>query len=97
MGINAQETYTLKGTITNASSNETLIGVNVIIPEEQKGVVTNEYGFYSIKLQEGTYTLEISYLGFQTIRETITIAEDTTFNTEMTEGSENLDEEISSV
>jgi len=94
MGINAQETYTLKGTITNASSNETLIGVNVIIPEEQKGVVTNEYGFYSIKLQEGTYTLEISYLGFQTIRETITITEDTTFNTEMIEGSENLDEVV---
>ncbi|MBZ9630657.1 TonB-dependent receptor [Salegentibacter sp. LM13S] len=93
-GINAQETYTLKGTITNASSNETLIGVNIIIPEEQKGVVTNEYGFYSIKLPEGTYMVEISYLGFQSLRDTITITEDTTFNTALTEGSENLDEVV---
>ncbi|WP_051935859.1 TonB-dependent receptor [Salegentibacter sp. Hel_I_6] len=90
----AQKTYTLNGTITNSSSNETLIGVNIIIPEENKGVVTNEYGFYSIKLPEGTYTIEITYLGFQSIKETISITEDTTFNTELTESSENLDEVV---
>ena len=94
LGLNAQETYSLKGTITNASSNETLIGVNIIIPEENKGVVTNEYGFYSIKLPEGTYTVEISYLGFQSLRETITINGDTTFNTALTESSESLDEVV---
>ncbi len=94
LGLNAQETYSLKGTITNASSNETLIGVNIIIPEENKGVVTNEYGFYSIKLPEGTYIVEISYLGFQSLRETITINGDTTFNTALTEGSESLDEVV---
>ena len=42
-----QENYTISGTITSAASNETLIGVNVIIPELNKGAVTNEYGFYS--------------------------------------------------
>lgn len=94
INLYAQEDYTLKGTITNASSNETLIGVNIIIPEENKGVVTNEYGFYSIKLPEGTYTVEISYLGFQSIRKTISISEDTTFNTALTESSENLDEVV---
>jgi len=93
-GLNAQETYSLKGTITNASSNETLIGVNIIIPDENKGVVTNEYGFYSIKLPEGTYIVEISYLGFQSLKETITINGDTTFNTALTESSESLDEVV---
>ena len=94
LGVNAQETYSLKGTITNASNNETLIGVNIIIPEENKGVVTNEYGFYSIKLPGGTYTVEISYLGFQSLRETIIVNGDTTFNTALTESSESLDEVV---
>ena len=94
LGLNAQEKYTLKGTISNASNNETLIGVNILIPEEKKGVITNEYGFYSIKLPKGTYTIEISYLGFQSIKETISIEGDTTFNTALTASSENLNEVV---
>ena len=94
LGLNAQEKYTLKGTISNASNNETLIGVNILIPEEKKGVITNEYGFYSIKLPKGTYTIEISYLGFQSIKETISIDGDTTFNTALTASSENLNEVV---
>ncbi|MBI6120280.1 TonB-dependent receptor [Salegentibacter maritimus] len=94
LGLNAQEKYTLKGTISNASNNETLIGVNILIPEEKKGVITNEYGFYSIKLPKGTYTIEISYLGFQSIQKTISIEGDTTFNTALTASSENLNEVV---
>ncbi|MBI6116430.1 TonB-dependent receptor [Salegentibacter maritimus] len=94
LGLNAQEKYTLKGTISNTSNNETLIGVNILIPEEKKGVITNEYGFYSIKLPKGTYTIEISYLGFQSIKETISIDGDTTFNTALTASSENLNEVV---
>ncbi|MBT8319825.1 MAG: carboxypeptidase-like regulatory domain-containing protein, partial [Gramella sp.] len=51
--IIAQETYILNGVVTDASSNETLIGVNIIVPEAKTGVVTNDYGYYSIRLPEG--------------------------------------------
>ena len=44
--VNAQESITLSGTITELKTNESLIGVNVIIPELQTGAVTNEYGFW---------------------------------------------------
>ncbi|MGY5850472.1 TonB-dependent receptor [Salegentibacter sp. F14] len=88
----AQESYTLNGTITDASSNETLIGVNVLIPSLNTGVVTNEYGFYSLKLPQGTYELVISYLGYQTISEKITIPGQTNLNFELNESSEYLDE-----
>ncbi|MDR9457933.1 MAG: TonB-dependent receptor [Salegentibacter sp.] len=90
----AQESYTLSGTITDASSNETLIGVNVLIPSLNTGVVTNEYGFYSLKIPEGTYELVISYLGFQTISESITISSQTSLNFKLKESSEYLDEII---
>lgn len=69
----AQEKFTLSGTIIDANSNETLIGVNVVIPELKTGVTTNEYGFYSITVPQGIYTVQISYLGYQTIEESISL------------------------
>ena len=46
----AQEKFTLSGTITEASGNETLIGVTILIQELHTGTTTNSYGFYSITL-----------------------------------------------
>jgi hypothetical protein len=68
-----QEKFTLSGTIIDANSNETLIGVNVVIPALKTGVTTNEYGFYSITIPKGNYTVQISYLGYQTIEESIAL------------------------
>ena len=69
----SQEKYTLSGTIIDVNSNETLIGVNVVIPQLKTGVTTNEYGFYSITIPQGTYSVQISYLGYQTIEESINL------------------------
>ncbi|WP_298896947.1 TonB-dependent receptor [uncultured Psychroserpens sp.] len=92
--IYAQEKFTLSGTITDSNSNETLIGVNIIFPELQTGTNTNEYGFYSISLPKGDYKIQISYLGFTTISETISFSEDKTINYKLTESSESLDEVV---
>lgn len=62
--LNAQEKFTLSGAITDEINGETLIGVNIIINELKTGTTTNEYGFYSITLPKGNYTVTISYLGF---------------------------------
>ncbi len=90
--INAQEKYTISGTISDYSSNETLIGVNIIFPDSGTGTMTNEYGFYSITLTEGTYKLQISYLGYKTITETLILNGDVTKNYLLTESAETLDE-----
>ncbi|MCK0115204.1 TonB-dependent receptor [Gelidibacter sp. F63206] len=90
--IIAQEKFTLSGKITDELSNETLIGVNIIFPELQTGTITNEYGFYSITLSEGTYKFQISYLGFNSISETITMDKNKTLNFKLTESTESLDE-----
>ena len=55
--IFSQEKFTLSGTVSEASSGETLFGVNVIIPELQTGTVTNQYGYYSITLPKGNYNV----------------------------------------
>lgn len=92
--LSAQEKFTLSGTITDSQSNETLIGVNVLVPEIQSGTMTNEYGFYSITLPKGTYTIQISYLGFKTILESISLNDDTTKNFQLQEAAESLDEVV---
>lgn len=92
--LSAQDKFTLSGTITDSQSNETLIGVNVLVPEIQSGTMTNEYGFYSITLPKGTYTIQISYLGFKTILESVNLNDDTTKNFQLQEAAESLDEVV---
>lgn len=62
----AQDNITISGYISDGSNGETLIGSNVYVVELQKGASTNEYGFYSLSLPQGRYTLQYSYLGFIT-------------------------------
>ena len=49
----SQEKFTLSGVISDEKTNETLIGVSIIIEELRTGTSTNEYGFYSITLPKG--------------------------------------------
>ncbi|WP_422079737.1 TonB-dependent receptor [Ulvibacterium sp.] len=90
----SQQKFTLSGTISEASSNETLIGVTLVVPELGTGVTTNEYGFYSLTLPEGEYNILVSYLGFQDIITKIVLSENRKFNFQMTEEAEQLEEVI---
>ncbi|WP_299684703.1 TonB-dependent receptor [uncultured Dokdonia sp.] len=89
-----QEKFTLSGTISDSSSNETLIGVNVLFPELSNGAVTNSYGFYSITLPKGTYQIIISYLGYKDIVETIVFDKDIRKDIQLTLATESLDEVV---
>src|ERR1700739_583633 len=61
-----QQRFTISGTIKDSASGEELIGVIASVKElPATGVSTNEYGFYSITLPEGNYTLIYSYLGYK--------------------------------
>jgi len=90
--ITAQQKFTISGTISEAASNETLIGVNIVFPKINAGAVTNEYGFYSITLPEGTYEMVIRYLGFQEVSETIGLTSDLKRDFNLLEKLESLDE-----
>ena len=89
-----QQKYTLSGSISETSSNETLIGVTVAFPELQTGVTTNEYGFYSITLPEGKYKVLISYLGFKDIYREISLSENRKIDFLLDEEAEQLEEVV---
>jgi outer membrane receptor protein involved in Fe transport len=59
----------IQGKITDRNSGEALIGANVSLGSN--GTASDELGQYSFSLPAGTYTLKISYLGYQTQSETI--------------------------
>ena len=90
----AKQKFTISGTISDYESNETLIGVNVSIRELKTGVKTNEYGFYSITLPKGNYTLSITYLGFQIIDEKIELSQNTKKNFQLQSVEQQLKEVV---
>jgi len=62
-----QAKYTLSGNITDKETGEILIGASISVNKGSFGTSTNEYGYYSITLPEGTYNITISYIGLQSV------------------------------
>jgi hypothetical protein len=87
-----QEKITLSGTVYDDLNNETLIGVSVYFPELKSGTITNEYGFYSITIPKGNYQLQLSYLGYTTLLETLELSVKVTKNFKLKEATESLNE-----
>lgn len=90
--VQAQEIFIVNGTIKAAENNETLQGVNILFPELQRGTVTNEYGFYSIKVPAGEHLMEISYLGYRTEQVKIDLRENMSLNFELVTAAQDLEE-----
>lgn len=79
----AQENATLSGYITDARDGETMIGAKVFVPEVNKGAVTNNYGFYSLTLPKGSYTVEFRMAGLETESRVLDLTNDLRFDFEM--------------
>ena len=60
----SQERYSISGTVTDKHTGETLIGAVVKVESANAGTVTNEYGFYSLSLPKGSYTIKVNYMGY---------------------------------
>lgn len=65
---------TIKGTLTDRDlNNEPLPFANVLVKGTTTGASSDESGNYAISIEAGTYTLEFSFLGYETITETVTV------------------------
>jgi iron complex outermembrane receptor protein len=63
--VSAQQ-LTVKGKVTDASTNEPLIGVNVLLKGTQQGAITDADGKYSLNVPSGDAVLVVSYIGYAT-------------------------------
>lgn len=66
----AQTTKMVTGTITDAVSGESLIGVNIMIEGSATGTTTDLDGKYSLNVPENA-VLVVSYIGYETIKESV--------------------------
>ncbi len=64
--IFCQQKFTINGYIKDSLSGETLIGANLIVNADEKGVSSNQYGYYSLTLPKGTYLLSCTFVGYNT-------------------------------
>jgi len=76
-----QKKFTISGIIKDKATGEQLIGAAIRINElPQNGSATNSYGFYSIQVPKGDYTLTFTYVGYQTITQHISLSDDLEIN-----------------
>ena len=79
----AQKKVTLSGYMRDAHSGEALIAATVYIKELAIGTQTNNYGFYSVTVPQGSYTVIYSYVGYATHEVSMQLIESRTYNAEM--------------
>ncbi len=76
--LSFSQTFTISGYVYDKNTGETLIGATVYETTSMKGTSSNGYGFFSLSLPQGEYSINCSYLGYNT--HTFTIRPDADIN-----------------
>ncbi len=79
----ADKKVIISGHIRDAKNGEDLVGASVYVKELSSGGVTNIYGFYSISVAPGKYTLVFSYIGYETTIKNIEVKSSTQVDIEL--------------
>ncbi|MGB0984990.1 MAG: TonB-dependent receptor [Saprospiraceae bacterium] len=88
----SQENYTISGYMRDGSTGEELLYATVVVKETGSGATTNLYGFYSITLPAGKYTVQYSYIGMQAQEMVVDLKADLKKDVELTSGATDLNE-----
>ncbi|MFD2568423.1 TonB-dependent receptor [Pseudotenacibaculum haliotis] len=91
IGFANAQSYTLQGKVVD-ENQEALLGATVMVKEINKGTSTDLDGKFSITLQEGNYTLKVSYVGFKTLEKTISLKGDQNITLVLSSDENLLDE-----
>ncbi|RTL47564.1 MAG: TonB-dependent receptor [Sphingobacteriales bacterium] len=91
----AQSKFTLNGVVRDQSSGELLIGAVIQLKELPGiGVTSNAYGFYSITVKPGTYTIIVRYAGYATLTQTVAFNQNRELNLHLVPIANNLQEVV---
>ena len=88
----------VNGTVIDRTDNSKLIGVNVTLSNDSgqvAGTTTDSNGKFTLNAEKGDYILELSYIGYETIRMALTVNDNTHIGTiQMQEGATELSEVV---
>ena len=74
-GGSLNNTVSLYGFVEDAISGERLIGANVFLKDHSDGTTTNEYGYYSLPVKSGEYSIICSYVGYIPVEHVVSLHE----------------------
>ena len=80
MAQSPSKSHTISGYVTDGRSQETLIGASVYDASTMKGTVTNNFGYYTLKLGEGQVNMKASFVGFEPYEAVFNLKNDTVIN-----------------
>lgn len=86
--------FTLNGYVKDSLSGETIIGATISVNGQSKGVASNQYGFYSITLDEGNYSITASHVSYLGKSVTIGLQENKSYNFDLVSKSASIGEVI---
>lgn len=92
--IFTQKSFTISGYVQDSDSNELIIGASVIVQELKIGTITNSYGFFSLTLNEGNYSLNFQNLGYENESLNLILDKNISLNIFLKEYVDSLDEVI---
>ena len=96
--VYCQSTGKITGKITDASNNEPLIGVNILLKGTYYGAATDVDGNFTIpNIAPGSYNITVSFIGYKTMEYTgfkITGGRTTLLNVKMHQTSLTLDHDV---
>src|SRR6185369_3772156 len=92
LSASGQQKFTVNGYVKDVANGEAMIGATVYIQELNSGTTTNEYGFYSITIPQGKYTLKFSYLSYLATTKEILLNENIRFDIELQAEAKQLQE-----
>ncbi len=90
----AQQKFTLNGTVTDTETGENLIGASVAVFGSSLGTISNNYGFYSLTLKRNTYKIVVSYMGYQDVEQEIELTKNQKLNFSLSPKTKELDEVV---
>src|ERR1700748_1250976 len=94
-GLFAQK-VSLSGYMRDAETGESLIAGTIYVKEADQGAQTNTYGFYSVSVPPGKYTVIFSYVGYTPIMAEMDLSNNLTYNAELHSSTTMKEVEITS-
>lgn len=92
IGAIAQNKFTISGGIKDDAKGEEIISARVKVKDQPIGTNSNEYGFFSLTLPEGKYTLVVSAYGFVTQEIEVSLNQNVQLSVQMKNPVQELEE-----
>jgi hypothetical protein len=89
-----QDRFTLNGYIKDSLTGEVVAGASIKVNGQSRGILSNQFGFYSLTLSPGTYVLSFSHISYQVQSLSLSLATNQTRNIDLVPRSAAIQEVV---